>query len=123
MKKLLLFFITVTLISCGGKDDDDLSGRTTDPLIGTWTCEPYSFDEFVDVTDTVVFNSDGTFTGNSTTGEVYSGGWSNSGNDFDSARQIYTFTYPYSEESETVTIIFSSDFNSFDDSDLVWTRQ
>lgn len=121
MKKLLLFFIGATLISCGGKDDDE-AGRTTDPLIGTWYRE---FDDTANAT--IVYNSNGTWTGNvEEEGETntITGGWNNNGSDFDAVRQIYTFTYDDDTDDLTFTLEFNPDFSSFTiGDDETWSRQ
>ena len=51
MKKLILLFLGLAVISCGGSDDD----TSIDPIVGTWIVdtENYSY--------TVVFNVDGSF--------------------------------------------------------------
>ena len=123
MKKLTLLFIAATLIACGAKDDDeDTSGRTTDPLIGSW------YQEFEGGNATFVANSNGTWIANfEEEGETFTntGGWNNNGSDFDAVRQIYTFNYDDEDtDDETFTIEFNPDFTSltFED-DETWTRQ
>ena len=104
--------VGLTVISCS-KDDD--AGRTTDPLIGTWTLG----DE--DDSGTVVFNEDGTFTetwyylADTQNPDTYSGTWRNNGSDFSSTIQIYTFNSEGIDdgEEETSGIIFTDDFNSW----------
>lgn len=69
MKKHLLLFLGLTLIACSSNDEDDEDARRTiDPIIVTWTSEPYDTLEFDDVTDTIVFNSNSTWVNNSTIG-------------------------------------------------------
>lgn len=121
--------VGLTVISCSKEDD---AGRTTDPLIGTWTLEDDGDSA------TLVFNEDGTFTQawyyfyDTQNLDTFSGTWRNNGSDFSSTTQIYTTTEQNSEgiddgEEETIVIIFSDDFNSFsyDDEDytVVHTRQ
>lgn len=120
----------LTLIACGSNDDDDV-GRTTDPIIGTWTVDDRGDSA------TIVFNEDGTFTQawsysyDPQNPDIFSGTWRNNGSDFSSTTQIYTTTEQNSEgiddgEEDTFVIIFSDDFNSFyiqDDTVVVHTRQ
>lgn len=107
--------VGLTVISCS-KDDD--AGRTTDPLIGTWTVEGEGFSV------TAVFNEDGTFTrteyyqGDTQNPDISLGTWRNNGSDFSSTIQIYTFTTVNSEGNgedyiETPEITFTDDFNSW----------
>ena len=121
MNKLTLLFIAATLIACGAKDEDeDASGRTTDPFIGTW------YTEIETGNATLVVNSNGGWIVNGEIdGEIEtdSGTWENNGNDFDAVRQIYNFTYDNGEPPQTVTVQFSSDFNSFSIGDFSYTRQ
>lgn len=60
--------------------------------------------------------------------ETFSGTWTNAGSDFTSLIQVYNFTGP--EGSFTESVRFTSDFNSWQDAELieedepdVWTRQ
>ena len=115
MKKLTLLFIAATLIACGGKDDDDVSGRTTDPFIGTWQANDGG--EIV----TIRNNSDGT----STVDGIDSGTWRNSSSNpnFNSLTQTYVFDEGTEDESsETVT--YESDFSTFTCGECpLWVRQ
>ena len=126
MKKLLLFFIAATLISCGSKDDDDTE-RTTDPLIGVWNTSEIDGDE-VSLSWTV--KSNGTYTLVSLNDEVElssynSATWTNIGNDFNSLTQTYRTIVD--GESSLTTINFADDFNSFtspdDEFGMTWRRQ
>ena len=122
IKKFTLLFIAATLIACGAKDEEeDTSGRTTDPLIGTW------YTEFDGGNSTLVVNSNGTWVSNNEIDDdgtdTYNGGWSNNGNDFDARRQIYTFTGGGFEGEDIYTVEFSSDFNTLSFDEDTWTRQ
>ena len=111
MKKLLLLVIATTLISCQSNEDDDVSGRTTDPIIGSW----YGVDNGENVT--ININSDGTVEGGDT--------WRNysSNPNFNSTTQVYIINE--GTEDETIdTFTFASDFSTMTCPDcILWTRQ
>ena len=121
MKKFTLLFIAATLIACGAKDDDeDTSGRTTDPFIGTWQTSDGG--EVV----TIANNADGTSSMSYTDG--IGGGygtWRNASSNpnFNSYTQTYIFDEGTEDEaSETLT--FSSDFSSWTCPECTnWVRQ
>ena len=126
MKKLIILFLGLAVISCGGSDDDESMGRTTDPLIGTWRA---SAD---DGSITIVANANGTYSvsliisgqsNNSITGT-----WTNSGNDFSQLTQNYVMLENGDdpEDADNVTFTFSADYNSMTDSedpDTTFVRQ
>ena len=129
MKKFTLLFIAATLKACGAKDEDeDTSGRTTDPFIGTWISTPYDSERLTTV-DTFTVNSNGRWTVvlSFSDGETdsQSGTWSNNGSDFNSTTQIYTVQNDVADEPSTSVVTFADDFNSFTarDSEITYTRQ
>ena len=78
----------------------------------------------------MVVNSNGSLTVNEIDeeGETFSGTWTNTGSDFTALVQIYNISG--SEGSFTESVRFTSDFNSWQDGELVeedepdvWTRQ
>ena len=78
----------------------------------------------------MVVNSNGSLTVNEIDeeGETFSGTWTNTGSDFTALVQIYNISGP--EGSFTASVRFTSDFNSWQDGELVeedepdvWTRQ
>jgi len=104
MKKILLLLIGLTIISCGGSDDDDVL-RTTDPIIGTWSFEGNDDDPF-----TNTYKSDGTITLSNTEVEnEFLGTWRNNGSDFNELTQNYTIN---TGSPVTTNYIFSTDFNT-----------
>lgn len=137
-----------TLISCGGGSDEDESmGRTTDPLIGTWTLTLY-VGEVDETTNTITFNTNGTMLDRKVPLDppncVFSctGTWSNTSpsTDFNSLTQRYTYTFDasvcnpnnicsddsrleYFEEPIVSNVTFSEDFNSFTIAGETYTRQ
>lgn len=104
MKKLIILFLGLAVISCGGSEDDESMGRTTDPIIGTWL--------EIDETNpsTLVFGSSGNYT-ESDSDNTYNADWVNNGNNFDSLSQTYTLTAQ--SQSLTMNVLFSEDFNTF----------
>ena len=119
MKKLLSLLFVFTLIACGGGSDDDESmGRTTDPLIGSWSITPF------DGEHSLVINANGNFTVRIVEeGEEYvsSGTWSNNGSDFNATVQIYTVTN--SGEVETVSARYNENFSEFISDGSTYVRQ
>ena len=117
MKKFLLILVGLTLISCGGNEDDvpETTGRTTDPIIGVWA-ELDS--DGTELDRDATFNSNGTFLNIISDGQV-SGTWVNNGSDFDALTQVYTLTITDSNGvfNSELTINFSSDFNSWSGND------
>ena len=119
MKKILLLLIGLTIISCSSDDE------ATDPFIGTWYAT--KIDRGIESSSTLAINSNGTFTAvfesdDDDYEDDSSGEWSNSGSDFTSFNQIYTFNnlitiygdgFEEFTEEETMSVIFSEDFNSF----------
>ena len=114
MKKLFSLLFVFTLIACGGVSDDDVddtTGRTTDPLIGVW----------IELgSDGVALDGDLTISSNGNWSLAdpegpFTGTWSNSGSDFDSLIQDYSFSTTVDGGTETWEdrITFSSDFDSY----------
>ena len=125
MKKYVLLIVGFAIIACS-KDDDNEPGVTTDPLIGTWRTAQGGD------TGTMIINSNGSGTVNYTyddfEDEMVSFTWTNVGSDFTSLTQVYTLSSP--EGNETAAVRFASDFNSWQDAELVeedepdvWIRQ
>ena len=112
MKKFLSLLFVFTLIACGGGSDDDESmGRTTDPLIGIWAeLGP----DGVALDGDLTVNSNGTWSLADPEGP-FTGSWTNSGSDFDSLVQDYSFSS--TQDGETLSweerITFSSDFDRY----------
>ena len=135
IKRIILLLIGLTVISCGGNDDDVSVG--TDPLIGTWMVTQDQSANFAPLgfTDSVIFkislnfNSDGT--GGQTTEvetnnslilalfeeELENGNpsynWVNTNNspDFSNTTQFYIFTEDGDDEEPDVSEInFNSSF-------------
>ena len=120
MKKLLSILFVFTLIACGGGSDDDESmGRTTDPLIGSWSITPF------DGEHSLVINANGSLTVRFVEeGEesVNTGTWSNNGSDYDASVQIYTVIVDDGEE-EITTNRYNEDFSEFVSDGLTYVRQ
>ena len=120
MKKLLLLFVCLTFISCGGSDDVDENIAAIDPIIGAWSIEVESTyivdDESITATDvsTFMFQRDGKWSyrevfgyvserdreSQISTDKVCTGTWENLSVDFDgnpvgyeSDEQVYLFNY------------------------------
>lgn len=113
MKKLLSLLFVFTLIACGGGSDDDESmGRTTDPLIGIWSeLSP----DGVALDGDLTVNSNGTWSLADGDGP-FTGSWTNSGSDFDSLVQDYSFTLLAQGgeiQSWEDRFTFSSDFDRY----------
>ena len=108
-----------TLIACGGGSNDDESmGRTTDPLIGSWSITPF------DGEHSLVINANGNFTVRIVEeGEEYvtSGTWSNNGSDFNATVQIYTVIVD--GEEEITTNRYNEDFSEFVSDGVTYVRQ
>ena len=117
MKKILLLLIGLTIISCSS-DDDDVVVRTTDPFIGSWISED---EKEVEYGTTIAINSNGTFTVDFIDDDRMTGRWSNSGSDFSLFNQTYTLVYS-DGDINTVTAIFSEDFNSWAEDGMTMTR-
>ena len=105
--------VGLTLISCGGNEDDvpETTGRTTDPLIGVWAeLGP----DGVALDGDLTVNSNGTWSLADPDGP-FTGSWSNSGSDFNSLVQDYTFSS--TSDGETLNwedrITFSADFDTY----------
>ena len=119
LKLLSILFISVIVVSCNDDDDRDTS---VDPIIGAWRTDDNEDNSYINI----VFNSNGNFSSFMQTlptdptqpirvHDGLNGTWSNSGTDFKSTTQTYTYTRFYGEgESETGTFSaqFSEDFNS-----------
>ena len=107
-----------TLIACGGGSDDDESmGRTTDPLIGSWSLTPFEGEH------SLVINANGNFTVRVVEeGEEYvsSGMWSNNGSDYDASVQIYTVT---GDDEDILTVRYNEDFSEFVSDGSTYVRQ
>jgi len=124
MNKILSIFFALVFISCTADDKDIIDEMSTDPLIGTWGIT-YTEDG---ITGKFIINSNGNFTLKYSDDDEQSGMWSNTGNNFSSTRQIYTFQESENNggEIDTSTIVFSNDFNTWywsDDEESIWTRQ
>ena len=150
MKKLLSLLFVFTLIACGGgsdEDDNESMGRTTDPLIGTWTITLF-VGETDETTITTTYNANGTILDRQVPVDppncVFSctGTWSNTSpnTDFNSLTQRYTTTMDasvcnpnniceddsrleYGEGVNNLSITFNEDFNSFTANGYTFTRQ
>jgi len=132
MKKLYSIFIGLTVISCGGSDDEGVVVRTTDPVVGAWlssNSDGSSIDTANDGRDIisylVVFNSNGTMASTTEYSPRPNGGsngtWENLGSDLTSIYQIYLITYDGNQEQ--VTFTFTEDFNEYRVSGLTYIRQ
>ncbi|MDC1080675.1 hypothetical protein OAQ15_01070 [Flavobacteriaceae bacterium] len=137
MKKIILLLIGLTVISCGGGDDDNNLSVGIDPIIGTWKASVDQSADFAALgyTDSVIFkviltfNSNGT--GSQTTEietdnsqilalfeeELEDGNstytWVNvNGNpDFSNTRQFYSITEDGDDEEPDVSEVnFTSSF-------------
>ena len=123
MKKLIILFLGLAVISCGGSDDDESMGRTTDPFIGVWV-----FINGDGITGELEINSNGTYVmgyPNDWDSPV-SGTWINTATDpdFSSRAQTYLTNLGYSYlDPEEVTILFSADFNSFSQFGVEFVRK
>ena len=130
MKKLIILFLGLAIISCGGSDDDESMGRTTDPLIGVW------LNTVEEITTTFTANSNGNFTSLTeypTSSISSSGTWSNNGSDLNSNSQLYTFTTEENNDSENddpqiLRVVYSNNFNAFTiysgtNDEVTYTRQ
>ena len=124
MKKIILLFIGLTVISCSSDDDT----RTTDPMIGNWR---YTNELTDGNTWNLSYSSNGDFTSSLTNSidpendpPTLSGSWTNIGNDFNVLSQTYSQRYnhldpPYGTGEEgysepgNVTRVFSEDFNEW----------
>jgi hypothetical protein len=124
MKKLLLLFLGLTLISCSSDDESD--SRTTDPIIGTWKEPSGVFTVTFQANGRAYQKIDSQIPDNDL--ECSSTFWSAVGDnpDFSKVRRVYSFTFecPDGEvdtyESE---VEFSDDFNSVIIGDFNWLRQ
>jgi hypothetical protein len=122
MNKLLSILFAFVLISCTADNKDIIDERSTDPLIGTWG---YAEDN---ITGKFIINSNGNYTLKYSDDDEQTGIWSNTGKNFSSTRQIYTFQESQNNggEIDTATVVFSNDFNTWywsDDEESIWTRQ
>ena len=118
MKKLIILFLGLAIISCGGSDDDESMGRTTDPLIGSWSITPFEGEH------SLVINANGNFTVRVVEeGEEYvtTGTWSNNGSDYDASVQIYTVIVD--GEEEITTNRYNEDFSEFVSDGSTYVRQ
>ena len=106
MNKILSIFFALVFISCTADDKDIIDEMSTDPLIGTWGIT-YTEDG---ITGKFIINSNGNFTLKYSDDDEQSGMWSNTGNNFSSTRQIYTFQESENNggEIDTSTIVFSN---------------
>ena len=111
MKKIILLFIGLTIISCSSDDD---TNRTTDPLIGTWNWEgQYDEEIFSPGWRYPIFKADGSVTWCCYELENESERtWRNNGSDFNKLTQNYTFILLDSGREKTENITFSADFNT-----------
>ena len=112
MKKLLLLFLGLTLISCSSDEDGDEDSdlRTTDPLIGTWDI----ISGLGDVeSPTVTYAFNGVFVEDSPSLDApIEGTWYNTRDNFNNLDQSYVFIYN-EDESELilVNVLFNGDFS------------
>ena len=112
MKKLIILFLGLAIISCGGSDDDESMGRTTDPIIGNWRwssggdIERWNFSSSGNLT---FLRSSSDFPEDNLSA---SGRWTNNGNDFNSLSQTYMLEIP-NEEDVTLSVIFNADFDEW----------
>ena len=137
MKKLILLFLGLILISCGDNDEDDTT-VTTDPLIGICTLTYTEFD--FTFTDSYKINSNGTYIYTEEDRSIElteTGNWSNKGSfiwtewdgaedssflgtDLSSRNQRYKLINDDGSDDgddpkePTWTARFSLDFNSFE---------
>ena len=123
MKKIILLFIGLTVISCSSDDDT----RTTDPMIGNWWLSNSPGSSAWHLS----YSSNGTFTSSLTSTidpendlPMQSGSWTNVGNDFNALSQTYNLRmnhldppYGTGEEGDSdagnITRVFSEDFNEW----------
>lgn len=135
MKKIILLLIGLTVISCGGNDDDNNLSVGIDPIIGTWKASVDQSADFAALgfTDSVIFRVILTFNSNGTgvsTTEVETDNsqilalfedevgnstytWVNvNGNpDFSNTRQFYSITEDGDDEEPDVSEVnFTSSF-------------
>ena len=128
MKKILLLIIGLTIISCSS-DDADVVVRTTEPIIGTWRCDP-CFDPERGTILVYSFSFDGNFTfsitGSNGAGPgSISGSWTNLGSDFNALSQTYRKNFPVEVEENPVdfTYVFSKNFNEMSREGEIYIRQ
>ena len=121
MRKLIILFLGLAIISCGDSDDNSNDDNSIDPIVGTWIVESDCFNF------TLIFNSDGTFTNTSSesgfcSGESVlptlagfsNGNWVNTENENYNDYETYQEYQINSSETEITRIFeFSDDFNSF----------
>ena len=124
MNKLISILLAFMFISCAADDMDIKDEGSTDPLIGTWGIN-YAKDG---ITGKFIINSNGNYILKYSDDDEQTGIWSNTGNNFSSTRQIYTFQESQNNggEIDTATVVFSNDFNTWywsDDEESIWTRQ
>ena len=121
MKKLLSLLFVLTLIACGGSDDDTNELRTTDPLIGTWDQVIFNTAfriEYADDGQMYEIDEDGIKT--IIMGTTSQSLWSNMGNtDLSSLEQYYLFADDSREDGDWFTrcYVFSDDYSRFRDCD------
>ena len=114
MKKLIILFLGLAIISCGGSDDDESMGRTTDPFIGSWSGEG---NEGFTGEHLFTVNANGTFSNRIIENGVEytnSGTWSNLGSDFNALTQSYRIIGDDdNSEPETTIVRHNEDFSEF----------
>ena len=117
MKKLIILFLGLAVISCGGSDDDEPISRTTDPLIGVWFESP-----MVQNSTSFAFFSNGTYSWqkyyyydgseSATVIDEQNGTWENQGDDFNALSQTYILLATRAGNS-IYNFTFNSDFTEF----------
>ena len=120
MKKLLLLFLGLSIMSCSSDDESD-SGRTTDPIIGTW----YDADSGGSVTFQSNGRASSDFTGDTCNITFWRAEEENP--DFTQVRRYYEWTFICEDGTEDTggdnEVIFSDDFNRMTVSDFNGVRQ
>lgn len=114
MKKLLVFFLGLTLITACSSDDD-VATPGEDPIVGTWILvdatlfNPNSCEEESTITFTSDKKANGTFyvDPSDCSAETSSGNWENNGND------SYTVSVPVLGDNLQGTVNFLDNNNRF----------
>ena len=108
MKKLLLSFFGLSIMSCSSLINEEFDIRITDPLIGTWFIPSSSeTDEGI-----LIYNFNGTFVEDSSGLEApIKGTWFNIGDNYNDLNQLYVFSYDVESEEFLVDAFFNNNFS------------
>jgi len=108
MKKLLLSFFGLSIMSCSSLINEEFDIRITDPLIGTWFIPSSSeTDEGI-----LIYNFNGTFVEDSSGLDApIKGTWFNIGDNYNDLNQLYVFSYDDESEEFLVDAFFNNNFS------------